>query len=307
MTENQTGIFSRLKEGLTKSRDNLKEKIDGVLGLKGRIDEESLEELEEILITADVGVGTSMEIINRLREKVRTEKEYQNQDIKTALKSVLKEMLKDEAEEKPRGNGKKVILVVGVNGVGKTTTIGKLANLYKEQGKRVLLAAGDTFRAAAIDQLEAWSRKAGVEMIKHSEGADPAAVVFDAVNAAKARNMDVLICDTAGRLHNKKNLMEELRKVQRVINREMEDYDRETYIVLDATTGQNALNQTDIFKEVVDITGIMLTKLDGTAKGGMVFAIKHQLGIPVKFIGVGEKIDDLQFFDSDRFVDAMID
>ncbi|MBA1333825.1 MAG: Signal recognition particle receptor FtsY [Firmicutes bacterium] len=307
MTENQTGIFSRLKEGLAKSRNHLKEKIDGVLGLKGRIDEESLEELEEILITADVGVRTSMEVISRLRQKVRAEKEYQSQDIKTALKSVLKEMLKEEAEGKQGETDKKVILVVGVNGVGKTTTIGKLANLYKAQGKRVLLAAGDTFRAAAIDQLEVWSKRAGVEMTKHSEGSDPAAVVFDAINAAKARNVDVLICDTAGRLHNKKNLMEELRKVQRVINREMENFDRETYIVLDATTGQNALNQADIFKEVVDITGIILTKLDGTAKGGMVFAIKDQLGIPVKFIGVGEKIDDLQPFDSDQFVDAIID
>lgn len=306
MTENQAGFFLKLKEGLRKSREDLKGKIDSVFSFRNRIDEEVLEELEEILIISDVGVKTSAEIINRLREKVKKEKEYQNDNAREALKGILKEMLKEETPEVPEEEKQKAILVVGVNGVGKTTTIGKLAAVYKKQGKKVLLAAGDTFRAAAIEQLEIWSNRVGVEMIKHSQGSDPAAVVFDAINAAKARQADVLICDTAGRLHNKKNLMEELKKVQKVINREMEEAVKETYIVLDATTGQNALAQVNIFKEAVDITGIILTKLDGTAKGGIIFSIKDQLGIPVKFIGVGEGMDDLQPFNNEQFVEAIL-
>lgn len=306
MTENQAGFFLKLKEGLRKSREDLKGKIDSVFSFRNRIDEEVLEELEEILIISDVGVKTSAEIINRLREKVKKEKEYQNDNAREALKGILKEMLKEETPEVPEEEKQKAILVVGVNGVGKTTTIGKLAAVYKKQGKKVLLAAGDTFRAAAIEQLEIWSNRVGVEMIKHSQGSDPAAVVFDAINAAKARQADVLICDTAGRLHNKKNLMEELKKVQKVINREMEEAVKETYIVLDATTGQNALAQVNIFKEAVDITGIILTKLDGTAKGGIIFSIKNQLGIPVKFIGIGEGMDDLQPFNNEQFVEAIL-
>lgn len=298
-------LFNRLKEGLKKSREGLVQKVDQVLVAGRRIDEEVFEELEEILITSDVGINTTSEIIDRLRQKVREQKLTEGADVKQALKDLLKEMLEDEKLPLYSDIAPVSILIVGVNGTGKTTTIGKLAAKFKKDTKRVLLAAGDTFRAAAIEQLEEWAHRVGVEIVKNSQGSDPASVIFDAIQAAKARKVDVLICDTAGRLHNKKNLMEELRKIQRIINRELEDGMRETFLVLDATTGQNALVQARMFKETVDVTGVVLTKLDGTAKGGIVFAIKNELGIPVRFVGVGEGIEDLQPFDSESFVEAI--
>jgi fused signal recognition particle receptor len=304
MSEDQGGFFARLKDGLKKTREDLKEKIDSVFALGGRIDEDTLEQLEEVLITSDVGVGTTMDIIDRLRKSYREQKPSARPDPKEMLKEILIDILGD-GQSKHWQSYPLVLLIVGVNGVGKTTTIGKLASMYKDMDKRVLLAAADTYRAAAIEQLEVWSNRVGVELIKQSQGSDPAAVVFDAVNALKARRADVLICDTAGRLHNKRNLMEELKKVQRVINRELDGAAKETYLVLDASTGQNAIVQADMFKEFVDVTGIIITKLDGTAKGGMVFSIKDQLNIPVRYIGVGEGMDDLQPFDSRKFVEAL--
>jgi fused signal recognition particle receptor len=304
MTQDRGGFFARLKDGLKKSRDDFKEKIEGVFAIGGRIDEDTLEQLEEVLITSDVGVSTAMDIIERLRKRYREQKASVKPEPEEMLKEVLIDILSGDGDPHEQGYPL-VLLVVGVNGVGKTTTIGKLAAKYKKMGKRVLLAAADTYRAAAIEQLEIWSNRVGVELIKQNQGSDPAAVVFDAINALKARNADVLICDTAGRLHNKRNLMEELRKVQRVINRETADAAKETYVVLDATTGQNALVQANMFKEFVDVTGIIVTKLDGTAKGGMVFSIRDQLNIPVRYIGVGEGMDDLQPFDSHSFVEAL--
>ncbi|HHW47118.1 MAG TPA: signal recognition particle-docking protein FtsY [Clostridiaceae bacterium] len=302
------GLFDRLKDGLQKTRKGITEKIEQVLVSLGKIDNDLFDELEEILITSDMGLKTTEIIIERLKAKVKENKVTNPKDVKRLLKEELLQILSDNDSEKTAIFGSPlVIVVVGVNGVGKTTSIGKIAYLLKSNGKKVLLAAGDTFRAAAIDQLEIWANRVGVDIIKHAEGSDPAAVIYDALQAAKARKADVLICDTAGRLHTKKNLMEELRKIFRVIEREMPDAKKETLLVLDATTGQNAISQARTFCEVADVTGIVLTKLDGTAKGGIVIAIKSELNIPVKLIGVGEKLDDLQFFNPREFVDALFD
>jgi len=299
------GFFDRLKEGLKKTKNAITERIDQVLVSFGKIDEELFEELEEILITSDVGIDTSMKIIENLKKKVKENKVVDPQKVKDLLKQEISEILSMGESELRLESTPSVILVVGVNGVGKTTSIGKIANLLKSQGKKVVLAAGDTFRAAAIDQLEIWSGRVGVELIKHSEGADPAAVIYDAIQAVKARKADVLICDTAGRLHTKKNLMEELKKVFRVIDRELPNASREVLLVLDATTGQNAISQAKSFGDITDVTGIVLTKLDGTAKGGIVIAVASSLNIPVKFIGVGEQMDDLQSFNAKEFAEAL--
>lgn len=299
------GFFDRLKEGLQKTRKSITEKIDQVLVSFGKVDEELFDELEEILITSDIGIETTLKIIADLKEKVRERKIIDPMQVKGLLKEELLEILQKGSNEMKLDTKPSVIIVIGVNGVGKTTSIGKIANLYKSQGKRVLLAAGDTFRAAAIDQLEIWADRVGAEIITQNEGSDPAAVIFDAAQAAKSRKVDLLICDTAGRLHTKKNLMEELKKVSRVLDRELPGADRETLLVLDATTGQNAISQAKTFSETADITGIVLTKLDGTAKGGIVIAIKSELDIPVKLIGVGEQVDDLQKFDAVEFVEAL--
>jgi fused signal recognition particle receptor len=271
----------------------------------GKIDEELFEELEEVLIAADIGIETTLKIISDIKLKVKENKIIDPLKVKDLLKEEIKEILNKNHSELKINTSPSVIIVIGVNGVGKTTSIGKIANLVKQGGKKVLLAAGDTFRAAAIDQLEIWSERVGVDIISHSEGADPAAVIFDAIQAAKARKADVLICDTAGRLHTKKNLMEELKKISRILDRELPGSDRETLLVLDATTGQNAVSQAKIFSESADLTGIVLTKLDGTAKGGIIIAIKSELNIPVKLIGVGEKMEDLQKFDAGEFVEAL--
>lgn len=299
------GFFDKLKEGLQKTRKSITEKIDQVLVSFGKIDDDLFDELEEILITSDVGIETTSRIIEDLKKKVRENKVTDPRMVKELLKDEIYEILSDKGGSLATDTAPSVIVVIGVNGVGKTTSIGKIANLYKQSGKKVILAAADTFRAAAIDQLEIWANRVGVDIIKHTEGADPAAVIFDAVQSAKARKTDVLICDTAGRLHTKKNLMEELKKVSRVIDRELPDASRETLLVLDATTGQNAIAQAKTFSESTDITGIVLTKLDGTAKGGIVVAIKSELDIPVKLIGVGEKMEDLQKFDAREFVEAL--
>jgi len=298
-------LFDKLKTGLVKTKNNFTEKVSEVLNLAVKIDDELYEELEEILITADIGVETSLEIMDKLKEKVQENKVKDPKDVYSCLKEVLTEMLDDETNAIECDNKPKVLLVIGVNGVGKTTSIGKMSYKYKKDGLKVIMAAADTFRAAAIDQLEIWSNRAGVDIIKHQEGADPGSVVFDAIQAAKARKADLLICDTAGRLHNKKNLMNELEKINRIIDREYGDAHKETLLVLDGTTGQNALQQAKQFKEVCPIDGIILTKLDGTAKGGVVIGIKNQLNIPVKLIGVGEGIEDLQEFSSKDFVEAL--
>ena len=298
-------LFDKLKDGLSKTRNGLTDKINEALKLAVTIDEDLYEELEEILITSDIGMDTTMEIIEKLRDKIRKEKINDTELVIPTLKSVIKEMMMEGAEEEEDKEGKKVLLVIGVNGVGKTTSIGKLAAKNKAEGKKVLLAAADTFRAAAIDQLEVWSQRAGVDIIKQSEGSDPAAVVFDAVTAAKSRNADLLICDTAGRLHNKKNLMNELSKINRIIDREYNEAKKETLLVLDGTTGQNAVIQAKQFMEACPIDGIILTKLDGTAKGGVVISIKQTLNIPVRYIGVGEGIEDLQEFDAEAFAEAL--
>lgn len=304
--EKKTGFFARIKAGLSKTRDNIMSGVDNVLKSFVKIDEDLFEELEEALIMADIGVDTSLYIIEKLREKVKDEKATEASQVRGLLVQVITEILEkdDEPLELPSPS---VILVIGVNGVGKTTTIGKLAHNYQSEGKSVLLAAADTFRAAAIDQLQIWGDRNNCDVIKHQENSDPAAVVFDAVNAAKARKTDILICDTAGRLHNKKNLMEELRKIAKVIEREYPEAHTEVFLVLDSTTGQNALQQAKLFKEVADITGLILTKLDGTAKGGIVLAIKHDMNIPVRYIGVGEQINDLQPFNSKDFAKALFD
>lgn len=298
-------FFDRLKDGLQKTRKGITEKIDQVLVSFGKIDEDLFEELEEVLITSDMGVETSTRIIAGIRKRVKENRITDPARIKDALKQELLEILGDSQEELVTKPSPVVITVIGVNGVGKTTSIGKIANMLKKDGRKVLLAAGDTFRAAAIDQLEVWSRRVGVELIKQAEGSDPAAVIFDAVQAAKARKADVLICDTAGRLHTKKNLMEELKKVSRIIDRELPEAKRENLLVLDATTGQNAVSQAKTFSESAQVSGIVLTKLDGTAKGGIVITIKSELDIPVKLIGVGESVDDLQPFNPREFVDAL--
>ena len=298
------GFFSKIAEGLKKTKDSLMGKIDQVQTSFGKVDEELFEELEETLIMADVGTVTATRICEELRKRVKAGAVTDVNAVRTLLKEIIAEMLSGDSElnlsTKPA-----IILVIGVNGVGKTTTIGKMANNLRQDGKKVLLAAADTFRAAAIEQLEIWADRANVDLIKHDEGSDPAAVVFDAVNAGKARGADVIICDTAGRLHNKKNLMNELAKISRVIDKEAPGCARETLLVLDATTGQNALNQAKLFKEAAGLDGIILTKLDGTARGGVVIGIKEELNIPIKYIGVGEQIDDLRPFNSKEFVDAL--
>lgn len=299
------GFFARLKEGLDKTRKNILGGVDTVLGSFTKIDEDLFEELEEALIMADMGVQTTMDIVENLRQRVKKERATDPAVIKDMLIDEITAILQDGVEEEENLPSPTIMLVIGVNGVGKTTTIGKLSHNFKNEGKSVLLAAADTFRAAAIDQLEVWGQRAGIEVIKHEENADPAAVVFDAVHAARNHKTDLLICDTAGRLHNKKNLMEELRKISRVIEREYPAAHKETYLVLDATTGQNALQQAKVFMEVADITGIILTKLDGTAKGGIVVAIKSELKIPVRYIGVGEGIEDLQKFHAEDFAKAL--
>lgn len=299
-------LFNNLKSGLTKTRNALTDKINEALNLAVSIDDDLYEELEEILIMADIGMDTTMEIIEKLKDKIRKEKINDVELVIPALKSVIAEMMKAGSENENDTNAEKeVILVIGVNGVGKTTSIGKLAAMNKAEGKKVLLAAADTFRAGAIDQLVVWSERAKVDIVKHGEGSDPAAVVFDAINASKSRGVDLLICDTAGRLHNKKNLMDELGKINRIIDRELSNAHKETLLVLDGTTGQNAVIQAKQFMEVCPIDGIILTKLDGTAKGGVVISIKNTLNIPVKYIGVGEGIEDLQAFDPESFVEAL--
>lgn len=299
------GFFDKLKDGLLKTRKSITEKIDQVLVSFGKVDDELFDELEEILITSDIGIETTMKITEDLKKKVKDRKIIDPMQVKGLLKEELKEILSKGGNELKLDSKPAVLIVIGVNGVGKTTSIGKIANLYKTQGKKVILAAGDTFRAAAIDQLQVWADRVGVDIIMQKEGSDPAAVVYDAVQAAKSRKADLLICDTAGRLHTKKNLMEELKKISRVLDRELPGADRETLLVLDATTGQNAVSQAKTFQETADITGIVLTKLDGTAKGGIVIAIKSELDIPVKLIGVGEQIDDLQKFEAEDFVEAL--
>ena len=303
--EKKVSLFDRLKQGLTKAKQGITDRIDDVLKAYTRVDEELLEELEEILITADVGVNTTMDIIDSLRDKIKQKGITNPMDVREELKNIVEEILTNENSTLDVSNSPTIILMVGVNGVGKTTTIGKLANRYKKEGKKVLLAAGDTFRAAAIEQLEVWSKRSNVDIIKHQEGADPGAVIFDAIKAAKARKADILICDTAGRLHNKANLMNELGKVFKIVDREFPEAKREVLLVVDATTGQNAVVQAKTFKEVADITGIVLTKLDGTAKGGVVLAVKSEVDVPVKLIGVGEKVEDLQDFDAKAFSDAL--
>ena len=303
--EKKVNLFDRLKQGLTKAKQGITDKIDTVLKSYTKVDEELLEDLEEVLITADVGVNTTMDIIERLRDVIKSKKITDPKDVRIELQLIVEEILTSDNSKLDVEHSPTIILMVGVNGVGKTTTIGKLANRYKSEGKKVLLAAGDTFRAAAIEQLEVWANRSNVDIIKHQEGADPGAVIFDAIKAAKARNVDLLICDTAGRLHNKANLMNELGKVFKIVDREFPEAKREVLLVVDATTGQNAVSQAKTFKQVADITGIVLTKLDGTAKGGVVLAVKSEVDVPVKLIGVGESVEDLQDFDAKAFSDAL--
>ncbi|QJA09145.1 signal recognition particle-docking protein FtsY [Romboutsia sp. CE17] len=303
--EKKVNLFDRLKQGLTKAKQGITDKIDTVLKSYTKVDEELLEDLEEVLITADVGVNTTMDIIERLRDVIKSKKITDPKDVRSELQLIVEEILTSDNSKLDVEHSPTIILMVGVNGVGKTTTIGKLANRYKSEGKKVLLAAGDTFRAAAIEQLEVWANRSNVDIIKHQEGADPGAVIFDAIKAAKARNVDLLICDTAGRLHNKANLMNELGKVFKIVDREFPEAKREVLLVVDATTGQNAVSQAKTFKQVADITGIVLTKLDGTAKGGVVLAVKSEVDVPVKLIGVGESVEDLQDFDAKAFSDAL--
>lgn len=305
MEEKKKGFFSRLVSGLQKTRDNIAAGIDSIFSGFSSIDEDFYEELEEILIMGDIGIDTTMSIIDNLKEQVKEKKIKEPEECRELLVHIIKEQMKVGETAYDFENKTSVVLMIGVNGVGKTTSVGKLASQFKADGKKVIMAAADTFRAAAIEQLTEWSNRAGVEIIAQQEGSDPAAVVYDAIQAAKARKADILLCDTAGRLHNKKNLMNELNKINRIIDKEFPEAYRETLIVLDGTTGQNALVQARQFKEAADISGIVLTKLDGTAKGGIAIAIQAELGIPVKYIGIGEKIDDLQKFDSDAFVNAL--
>jgi fused signal recognition particle receptor len=301
------GIFDKLKSGLAKTRDNFSSRVNGLINSSRIIDEEFYDQLEELLILADVGAKAAESIIDDIKKQVRQQKLKAPEQVRILLKDELERVLSKNAASKDMDLYPRIILVVGVNGVGKTTTIGKLAYKFKQDGKMVLLVAADTFRAAATEQLEIWSQRAGVDIVKHEEGSDPAAVVFDAIQSAKAKKADIIICDTAGRLHNKKNLMEELKKINRVIEREYPEAYKEVLLVLDATTGQNAISQARVFKEAVDINGIALTKLDGTAKGGVVIAIADELSVPVKYIGVGEGIDDLQDFEPQNFVSALLD
>lgn len=300
------GLFDKLKQGLAKTKQSVINQVNNIFKAFVKIDEELLEELEEVLIAADVGVSTTETIMKRLREEIKERRLTDGNDVKGLLQEVIANII-GENEGLKLDTKPSVILVIGVNGAGKTTSIGKIANILRRDKNSVTIAAADTFRAAAIEQLEVWSNRAGVDIIKHQEGADPAAVVYDAIQSVRSKKTDVLIIDTAGRLHNKKNLMDELAKISRVINREIPDASIETLLVLDATTGQNAVNQAREFKNVANITGIILTKLDGSAKGGVVISVKHELGIPIKFIGVGEKIDDLDKFDAKDFAAALFD
>ncbi|SHJ95862.1 signal recognition particle-docking protein FtsY [Paramaledivibacter caminithermalis] len=305
--KNSVNFFSKLKLGLTKTRKGITEKIDSLMKIYTKVDEEFLEELEEILIVSDVGMSTTMEIIDKLRSEIKTRKISDTEEVKAVLKDIMEELLTTSKDNDLNiSPSPAIIIVIGVNGVGKTTSIGKIAYNVKASGKKVLLAAGDTFRAAAIDQLKIWGERVGVNVIHQQEGSDPAAIIYDAIQAAKARKTDVLICDTAGRLHNKRNLMNELGKVFKIINREYPEARKEVLLVLDATTGQNAIQQAKTFKEVADITGIVLTKLDGTAKGGVILGVTSELDIPVKFVGVGEGIQDLQPFNPKDFVEALL-
>ena len=300
------GLFSKIKAGLQKTRNTIAQNVNSIINSFTKIDEEFFEELEEILVMSDIGVATSTEICDRMRAKIKETGETDPNNIKSAMKEIIADML-GEDEGLKLDTKPSVILVIGVNGVGKTTSIGKIASQLKQNGKNVVLGAADTFRAAAIDQLAVWAQRAGVQMVRSVEGTDPASVVFDTIASARAHNADVIICDTAGRLHNKKNLMDELAKINRVVKRELPDASVETLLVLDAATGQNAVNQAREFKNVPDITGILLTKLDGTAKGGIIIPIRNELNIPVKFIGVGEGIDDLQPFNAREFADGIFE
>ena len=307
MSEEKKGFFARLKEGLNKTRNNIVHGIDSVFSGFSAIDDEFYEELEEILIMGDIGVNATSNILDRLKQQVKEQHIKEPSACKQLLIDSIKEQMQVGETAYDFEKKQSVILVIGVNGVGKTTSVGKLAGMLKEEGRKVLIAAADTFRAAAGEQLAGWANRAGVDMIGGAEGSDPASVVFDAVNAAKARHVDVLLCDTAGRLHNKKNLMEELKKMNRIIDREFPDAHRENLVVLDGTTGQNALAQAREFGEVADLTGIILTKMDGKAKGGIAVAIQSELNVPVKYIGVGEDMEDLQKFDPEQFVNALFD
>ncbi len=300
------GFFSKIKEGLKKTKDAMMRQVEGVIHSFTKIDEDFLEELEEILIMSDMGAITAEDICNQLRRKIKETGITDPAEVKGLLKEIVADMLRED-EPMKLSTSPSIIFVIGVNGAGKTTTIGKLAANFKAQGKKILVGAADTFRAAAIEQLEVWTQRSGVEIVKHQEGSDPAAVVYDSIEAAKARHADILLIDTAGRLHNKKNLMDELGKMFRIVNQRAEGCDVETLLVLDATTGQNAVNQAEQFMQAAKITGIVLTKLDGTAKGGIVVAIKNQLGLPVRYVGVGEKIDDLQEFVPEDFVEALFE
>lgn len=300
------GFFDKLKNGLGKTKTSLSDKMNDVFSNFRKVDEELLEELEEILIMSDIGVDTSAKIIDNLRNRIKKEKMKDENDVKKALKEEIKNILDEQENGLDLSNKPTVILVVGVNGVGKTTSIGKMANRIKQEGKDVIIAAADTFRAAAVEQVEIWAKRSNSKIVKRDEGTDPASVVFEAIQELKKENSDVLICDTAGRLHNKKYLMDELLKIKKVIDKELPDAKKEVLLVLDATTGQNAISQVKAFKETVDITGLVLTKLDGTAKGGVVIGIVQENKIPVKFIGVGEQIDDMEIFNSKDFVNAII-
>ena len=300
------GFFDKLKQGLSKTKNSFEEKINNVFSTFRKVDEDLLEELEEVLIMSDVGVETSTKIINNLRDRIKKEKIEGAEEVKQALREEIKEIFDSVDNSLHLDTVPSVILVVGVNGVGKTTSIGKMANRLRMDGKKVVVAAADTFRAAAVEQLEIWANRAGCDIVKREEGIDPASVVFDAIKVTKEKGADVLICDTAGRLHNKKYLMDELVKIKKVIDKELPDASKEVLMVLDATTGQNAISQVKAFKETVDITGLVLTKLDGTAKGGVVIGITNENKMPVKFIGIGEKIDDMEVFNSDDFVKALI-
>ena len=300
------GFFDKLKQGLNKTKESFNEKINNVFSNFRKVDEEFLEELEEALIMADIGVDTSVEIISNLRERIKKEKIEDEEDVKNALREEMKKILDMPNKELKLNTKPSVILVVGVNGVGKTTSIGKIANRLAKDGKKVVVAAADTFRAAAVEQLEIWAKRAGAEVVKRDEGVDPASVVFDAIRKTKEIDADVLIVDTAGRLHNKKYLMDELNKIQKVINKEMQEADKEVLLVIDGATGQNAISQVKAFKNEADITGLVLTKLDGTAKGGVVVGIVKENQIPVKFIGVGEQIDDMEIFNAEDFVKAIV-
>jgi fused signal recognition particle receptor len=300
-------FFEKLKKGLQKTKNVLFKPFSDLFKSLRKIDEDLMEELEEILICADVGANTTELILDRLREQIKEKGLKDSDEVKNELRQIMLEMIGEGADINYSKDDITVVLIIGVNGVGKTTSIGKISHSMRKSHKKVVVAAADTFRAAAIDQLEVWTKRAGVDMVKHSEGSDPAAVVFDAINASKKRGADVLIIDTAGRLHNKKNLMDELAKIDRVISRELPNSTRETLLVLDSTTGQNAVNQAKEFKNSANITGLILTKLDGTAKGGIVFSIKNELDIPVKYIGVGEQIDDMEKFDANEFVDALFE